>query len=89
KGRELIGQITKKGKLPIIVGGTGLYIKALLYDYEFFDEEEKDDQFDELTNEEIYSLLEKEDPKALEKIHINNRKRLVRALNIVRKHGEG
>lgn len=89
KGRELIRQITKKGKLPIVVGGTGLYIKALLYDYEFFDEEEKDDQFDELTNEEIYSLLEKEDPKALEKIHVNNRKRLVRALNIVRKHGEG
>ena len=89
KGRELIDKITKENKLPIVVGGTGLYIKALLYDYKFFDEETEDDQFDDLTNEEIYSLLEKEDPKALENIHVNNRKRLVRALNVVRKHGVG
>ena len=89
KGRQLIGDISSRNKLPIIVGGTGLYIKALLYDYVFFDEEEKDEQYDDLSNEEIYSILEKEDPKALENIHINNRKRLVRALNIVRKHGKG
>ena len=89
KGRELIDDITIRGKLPIVVGGTGLYIKALLYDYEFFDEDEKDEQYDDLTNEEIYRLLKDEDPKALENIHINNRKRLVRALNIIRKHGKG
>lgn len=89
KGRELIDKITEISKLPIVVGGTGLYIKALLYDYTFFDEEEADEQFEDLTNEQIYSLLEKEDPKALETIHVNNRKRLVRALNIVRKHGVG
>ena len=89
KGRELIDDITSRGKLPIIVGGTGLYIKALLYDYVFFDEDEKDEQYDGLTNEELYSMLQKEDPKALDNIHVNNRKRLVRALNIVRKHGKG
>lgn len=89
KGRELIDKITEINKLPIVVGGTGLYIKALLYDYTFFDEEEADEQFEDLTNEQIYSLLEKEDPKALETIHVNNRKRLVRALNIVKKHGIG
>ena len=89
KGRELIESISKEGKLPIVVGGTGLYIKALLYDYKFFEEEEKDDQFEDLSNEEIYYELKKEDPDALEKIHVNNRKRLVRALNIVRKHGQG
>lgn len=89
KGRELIEDISNRGKLPIIVGGTGLYIKALLYDYVFYDEEEKDEPYDELSNEEIYEILKKEDPKALEKIHINNRKRLVRALNILRKHHEG
>lgn len=88
-GRKLIDDITQRGKLPIVVGGTGLYIKALLYDYVFYDEEEKDDQFEELSNQEIYDLLKVEDPKCLEKIHINNRKRLVRALNIVRKHKEG
>ena len=89
KGRELIDEITNNNKLPIVVGGTGLYIKALLYDYHFFEEEEKDDQFKELTNEEIYSLLEKEDPASLLNIHVNNRKRLVRALNVVRKNGVG
>lgn len=89
KGREIIDDISSRGELPIIVGGTGLYIKALLYDYVFFDEDEKDEQYDDLTNEELYSMLQKEDPKALDNIHINNRKRLVRALNIVRKHGKG
>lgn len=89
KGRELIEDISNRGKLPIIVGGTGLYIKALLYDYVFYDEDNKDEPYDELSNEEIYEILKKEDPKALEKIHINNRKRLVRALNILRKHNEG
>ena len=89
KGRELIEDISNRGKLPIVVGGTGLYIKALLYDYVFYDEDDKDEPYDELSNEEIYEILKKEDPKALEKIHINNRKRLVRALNILRKHNEG
>ncbi len=88
-GRKYINDLTSKGKLPVIVGGTGLYIKALLYDYVFYDEEEKDDQFKELSNQEIYDILMQKDPKCLEKIHVNNRKRLVRALNIVNKHEEG
>lgn len=87
--RKLIDDISSRGKLPIVVGGTGLYIKALLYDYTFFDEEEKDDDFKDLSNEDIYNILLKEDPKCLEKIHVNNRKRLVRALNILKKHGTG
>ena len=88
-GRECIEKIHNENKLPIIVGGTGLYIKALLYDYEFFDEEEEDNQYEELSNEQLYEELKKKDPKALEKIHINNRKRLVRALNIFEKHNKG
>lgn len=89
KARQLIEDIASQNKLPIIVGGTGLYIKACLYDFEFFDEAEEDDQFNELTNQEIYNILMEKDPKALEKIHINNRKRLVRALNIYNKHQIG
>ena len=85
--RQKIEEIINKGKLPIICGGTGLYIKALLYDYEFFEEQEKDNQYEELSNEEIYKQIEAIDPKSLEIIHINNRKRLVRALNIINKHG--
>ena len=88
-GRELIKSITNRGKIPIVVGGTGLYIKALLYDYEFYDEEQVDNDYSDLTNQQIYDLLKEKDPNSLEKIHINNRKRLVRALNVVEKHGKG
>lgn len=87
--RHYIDEITSKNKLPIIVGGTGLYIKASLYDYNFFDEKEKDNPYDELSNQEIYDILKEKDPNALKTIHINNRKRLVRALNIYNKHKIG
>ena len=87
--REAIDLISSKGKLPIIVGGTGLYIKASLYDYTFFDETEEDDPFDSLSNDELWQELKQKDPAALEKIHPNNRKRLVRALNIYEKHHKG
>lgn len=80
--RQSIEEISYKHKLPIIVGGTGFYLKACLYDYEFTNEIEEDNQFDELSNEEIYEKLKLIDPKSLEKIHLNNRKRLIRALNI-------
>lgn len=62
----------------IIVGGTGLYIKAGLYDYRF-EEEEKTNSYDDLTNEELYQLVKEKDDKS--DIHVNNRKRLVRVLN--------
>ena len=87
--REYIDKIAKDNKLPIIVGGTGLYIKAALYDYTFFEEVNKDEQYEDLSNQQIYDLLMQKDPKALEKIHINNRKRLIRALNIYEKHNKG
>ena len=88
-GRELIEKISSEGKLPIVVGGTGLYIKALLFDYEFYNEEQQDNEYNELSNKQIYEILMEKDPKCLEKIHINNRKRLVRALNVLEKHGKG
>ena len=87
--RKCIDEIGAKGKLPLICGGTGLYIKASLYDYVFFDEQEEDNQYEDLSNEDIYDLLKQKDPEALEKIHVNNRKRLVRALNIYEKHLKG
>jgi len=80
--RQSIEEISSKHRLPIIVGGTGFYLKACLYDYEFTNEIEEDDSFEELSNEEIYEKLKQIDPKSLEKIHLNNRKRLIRALNI-------
>ena len=73
-----IAEILSRHKTPILVGGTGLYIKAALYDYKF-EEENNNDQFENLTNEEIYDRLKKIDSDIT--IHKNNRKRLVRALN--------
>ncbi len=75
--RNKIDEILRKNKTPILVGGTGLYIKAALYDYKFNDE--VNNQFENLTNEEIYNKLKELDENI--DIHINNRKRLVRALN--------
>lgn len=75
--RSKIDEILNKNKTPILVGGTGLYIKAALYDYKFNDE--VNNQFEDLTNEEIYNKLKELDENI--NIHINNRKRLVRALN--------
>ncbi len=75
--RRVLDNLIEKKKNVIIVGGTGLYIKALLYDYRF-GEEKISDTYDNLTNEEILSKIkEYEDTD----IHVNNRKRLVRCLN--------
>lgn len=87
--RSLIEKISERQHLPMIVGGTGLYIKAVLYDYVFGNEVEEDDQYEDLTNEEIYQKLKEVDPKCLLKIHVNNRRRLVRALNIYTKNQKG
>ncbi|MCL2521663.1 MAG: tRNA (adenosine(37)-N6)-dimethylallyltransferase MiaA [Erysipelotrichales bacterium] len=71
--------------LPLIVGGTGFYIRAVLYDYEFKGgERELDLSFQNLTNEELYQLLMLKDPKACEKIHPNNRVRVLRALTLAK-----
>lgn len=63
----------------IFVGGTGLYLKAALYSYEFSKEEKETNNYDELSNEELYALALKKGPHM--DIHVNNRKRLVRFLN--------
>lgn len=76
--RTKINEILNKNKNVIIVGGTGLYIKAALYDYQFKTEYDLNDYAD-LTNEEILDRIKKYDNCC--DIHINNRKRLVRLLN--------
>lgn len=76
--RKKIEEISNKGKRVIIVGGTGLYIKAALYNYQFT-KGTTSKTYDNLSNEEIYNKI-KEANTDIE-IHINNRKRLVRVLN--------
>ncbi len=84
--RETLESLNREYEDIVIVGGSGLYIRASLYDYTFPDEIETE-TYDALSNQEIYDILKEKDPECLETIHINNRKRLVRALNIV-EHGE-
>ena len=74
--RNKIKEILNKGKKVIFVGGSGLYIKAALYDYKLNDEIKKN-EYDNLSNEEIKARIEK---VTTCNIHINNRKRLVRML---------
>lgn len=65
-----------RDKTIILVGGTGLYIKAALFDYKFEEQTEKN-TYDDLTNEELYNMAK---DKGFD-IHINNRRRLINALN--------
>ena len=67
-----------KDKNIVIVGGTGLYLKAGLFNYEF-DEESEYNSYEDKTNEELLEMVKKIDPNT--EIHVNNRKRLVRTLN--------
>ena len=83
--RNIINDIINRGKIPIMVGGTGLYIKAALYDYQFKEEVKKHD-YSEFSNEELYNLLKSIDSNTL--IHVNNRKRVERALDYYYEHNE-
>lgn len=88
---EKIDDISDRGMLPIIAGGTGLYLKALLEGYEFNDEggdkayrakliklgEEKGKAY-------VHGLLEKVDPQTAARLHVNDFRRVVRALEVAR-----
>jgi tRNA dimethylallyltransferase len=87
--RQYIQDIFNRGKLPIIVGGTGLYINSLIYDMDF-SETAKDEALRERLRQEaeekgkqhLHDKLASMDPDAAQKIHQNNVKRVVRALEI-------
>ena len=76
--RKLIDEISSRNKRIIIVGGTGLYIKAALYDYKFI-EGTTNNQYENLSNEELLEEIKKYNPDKIP--DFNNRKRLVRLLN--------
>lgn len=88
--REKIDDILSRGKLPIIVGGTGLYIDSLLNNVNFSemksDEEYRKSLYDyaaENGNEALYERLVFADPEAAEQIHMNNLVRVIRALEVI------
>lgn len=78
--RKAINEITRKLKTPIFVGGSGLYIKAALYDYKLV-KESFHSEFEELSNKELLAEIKKHHDTD---IHVNNRKRLVRELNKIK-----
>ncbi|MDD6468231.1 MAG: tRNA (adenosine(37)-N6)-dimethylallyltransferase MiaA [Erysipelotrichaceae bacterium] len=81
--RTIMKQLHKRGKIPVIAGGTGLYVKSTLYDYEFHEQEDDSEfmkQHEAYTNEELYEKLKEVDFDSTKTIHVNNRKRILRAL---------
>lgn len=83
-GRKLLDKFQKEGKNVVLVGGSGLYIKSLLYDYKFQDEEYKE-AYENLTNQELLEEIKKHHETD---IHVNNRKRLIRELNKIKNNNQ-
>ena len=80
---KIIYDLLKNNKDVIICGGTGLYLRAALYDYSFPEQEEVNaSEYEKLSEEELYERLKKLDPESASKIHPNNKKRVIRALII-------
>ncbi|MCQ2752816.1 MAG: tRNA (adenosine(37)-N6)-dimethylallyltransferase MiaA [Bacilli bacterium] len=88
--RLLINKLLKQKKNIVLVGGSGLYIRSVLYDYAFPDEPKRVnlDKFAKLSNEELHKKLKKVDPISAKKIHPNNRRRVLRALEIYYAYGK-
>lgn len=95
KARCLISSINNKGKIALLVGGTGLYVQAVTHDYQFSkissDQDfrlEMEQYTDEYGNCRLHEKLKKIDPKSYAKIHPNNRRRVIRALEVYHKTGK-
>jgi tRNA dimethylallyltransferase len=87
--KEVIREIRSRGKTAIVAGGTGLYVNALLYDMDFGKTQSDDEYRNTLEkiaegkgNEALHQMLEAIDPEAAEKIHANNLRRVIRALEV-------
>ncbi|MBD5640592.1 tRNA (adenosine(37)-N6)-dimethylallyltransferase MiaA [Clostridium botulinum] len=92
---KCIKDIWSRGKLPIIAGGTGLYINSLIYNYDFTDADRDEDYREYLTRlsedkgkEYVHSLLKDIDGKSYEKLYPNDLKRVVRALEVYKITGK-
>ncbi|MCR4956299.1 MAG: tRNA (adenosine(37)-N6)-dimethylallyltransferase MiaA [Lachnospiraceae bacterium] len=92
--KKALDEIYEKGMIPIVVGGTGFYIQALLYDIDFSEEPENTAYRKELEKigeekgaQALFDMLEKVDPKSCETIHKNNMKRVIRALEFYHNTG--
>ena len=87
---EAIADIQDRGKLPIIVGGTGFYINSVLYEYHFGEADTDEAYRAELEqyaeahgNEALWNILQEKDPDSAAKLHSNDTKRVIRALEVL------
>lgn len=79
--RDKIKEIQAKGKLPIIVGGSGLYIQSIIKDYRFKGQKRQDNQpYASKSLEDLQALLKEKNPKFYELVDLSNKRRLIRAL---------
>ena len=92
--KEAVREIRSRGKIPLVVGGTGFYIQALLYDIDFTENDGDESYRRELERtarergtEYLHELLREADPRAAEQIHPHNVKRVIRALEFHRQTG--
>lgn len=95
RAKKAIKEIIEKGKVPIIVGGTGLYIEALIYEIEFLQIETDLNyrkELEQIAQEKglnyLYEKAIKIDPKAMEKISANDQKRILRVLELYHQTGK-
>ncbi len=94
KANESIDKVLKEGKLPILVGGTGLYIDSLLQGVKFCDEDSTEirkaleEKAEKEGIEVLFERLKALDPETASKLHINDRKRIIRALEVYELHGK-
>ena len=93
--KKAIREIIKKGKVPIIVGGTGLYVDSLIYEIEYPDikldekyRQELEEQVRKDGLEKLYNKAKKIDPEAMLKISSNDKKRILRVLEIYKATGK-
>lgn len=93
--KQAMQEIYDKGKVPIVVGGTGFYIQALLYDIDFTESNEDNiyrSQLEQIAKEQgaqhLHDLLREVDPESADAIHANNVKRVIRALEFYKQTGE-
>jgi tRNA dimethylallyltransferase len=93
--RTYIREITKRGHIPILVGGTGFYIQAVLYDIDFTENggdfayrHELEELVLEKGADYLHAMLRQVDPQSADAIHANNVKRVIRALEYYHETGE-
>lgn len=91
QAKKCIYDILSRGKTPIIAGGTGLYFRVLLEHYDL-PKVEADyayrEEMNKLSKEELYTILQEKDPVSAEKIEKNDRKKIIRALEVIHQTGK-